>query len=131
MRIAVKKNPVDLDQNIRVGISIPFNGKSVFNSTYSSAEQLRSNLINLLLTDKGERFFDIEFGVGLRSMLFQNIDNDLDFYENSIKEEIIKNISNIIIHELVLTPQEDNYINLYIKYSSNTDMKTDVVNITF
>ena len=49
-------NPLDLQKNIAIGVSLPFDGPSgPFNKTYSTADQIKSNLINLLLTNKGER----------------------------------------------------------------------------
>ena len=48
----IRVNPLDLQKNIVIGVSLPFNAKGVFNKTYSTKEQIKSNLINLLLTDK-------------------------------------------------------------------------------
>ena len=86
--------PIKTDNTIPLGIALPFNkpsGKrsvdsvytaatedagSVFVSTYSTEEQVISNIKNLLMTAKGERFFQPEFGTELRSLLFeQNVDN--------------------------------------------------------
>ena len=70
-------NPLDLQKNIAIGVSLPFNGPSgPFNKTYSTKEQIKSNLINLLLTDKGERIMNPEFGADLRKSLFENMNND-------------------------------------------------------
>ena len=50
----VRVNPLDLQGNIAIGVSLPFNGPAgPFNSTYSTKDQTKSNLINLLLTNKG------------------------------------------------------------------------------
>ena len=51
----VRIDPRDLDKNKAVGISLPFNAGGVFRSTYATKDQIKSNLINLLLTYKGER----------------------------------------------------------------------------
>jgi phage baseplate assembly protein W len=70
-------NPLDLQKNIAIGVSLPFNGPSgPFNKTYSTKEQIKSNLINLLLTDKGERIMNPEFGADLRRSLFENMTSD-------------------------------------------------------
>jgi phage baseplate assembly protein W len=69
----IRVNPLDLQKNIVIGVSLPFNAKGVFNKTYSTKEQIKSNLINLLLTDKGERIMNPEFGADLRKSLFDNI----------------------------------------------------------
>ena len=130
MRRAVKYQPIDLENNSRVGVSIPFNGKSVFNSTFTTAQQLKSNLINLLLTDKGERFFDIEFGVGLRSLLFETI-TDFEFVKSSIIKDIEKYIPQLIIQDFVITDLGNNQINIYLKYSSETNLVSDEINLEF
>ena len=53
----IKINPVDLPENERtaVGITFPFNNNGVFFQSYTTKEQVKSNLINLLLTDRGEK----------------------------------------------------------------------------
>jgi len=71
----IRVNPLDLQKNIVIGVSLPFNAPGVFNKTYSTKEQTKSNLINLLLTDKGERIMNPEFGTDLRKSLFDNITN--------------------------------------------------------
>jgi hypothetical protein len=40
-----RKNPKDITNDIAIGISYPFDNR-VFNSTYTTKDQLRSNLIN-------------------------------------------------------------------------------------
>jgi phage baseplate assembly protein W len=72
----IRVNPLDLQKNIVIGVSLPFNAKGVFNKTYSTKEQIKSNLINLLLTDKGERIMNPEFGADLRKSLFENMTSD-------------------------------------------------------
>lgn len=80
---------------IPLGISLPFNkpsGKrsaaadysagtedagSVFVSTYSTEEQAISNIKNLLLTTKGERYMQPDFGTNLQSLLFEQQVDDL------------------------------------------------------
>ena len=60
-----RKNPKDITNDIAIGISYPFDNR-VFNSTYTTKDQLRSNLINFLLTNKGEKLFDPNFGTDLK-----------------------------------------------------------------
>ena len=71
-------NPLDLQGNIAIGVSLPFNGPAgPFNSTYSTKDQIKSNLINLLLTNKGERIMNPEFGADLGKALFEGITDDI------------------------------------------------------
>tara|TARA_B100000900_G_scaffold158412_1_gene134637 strand:+ start:8961 stop:9392 length:432 start_codon:yes stop_codon:yes gene_type:complete len=59
------------------GITLPVQrGETgMFAQAFSSFEQAKSNLKNLLLTSKGERILQPNFGTGLKSLLFeQNTD---------------------------------------------------------
>ena len=91
-------NPLDLQNNIAIGISLPFNGQGVFNSTYSTKDQIKSNLINLLLTNKGERIMNSEFGANLNSVLFDELTEDI----NEIIQELINTSVNIFIPEVLI-----------------------------
>mgnify|MGYP000447810238 CR=1 FL=1 len=73
----VRIDPRDLDKNKAIGVSIPFNGEGVFKSTFSTKDQIKSNLINLLLTYKGERVLNPQFGADLPRLLFEPINNEL------------------------------------------------------
>lgn len=58
--------------NTALGINLPFNGPySVFNSTYTTNDQALANLKNLLLTYKGERVYQPNFGTDLPKLLFE------------------------------------------------------------
>ena len=74
----------------RIGVKLPFNvgaqgkpynqnyasgsagGGGVFVSSFSTREQAVSNLINLIMTQKGERYMQPKFGTNLRTVLFEN-----------------------------------------------------------
>jgi len=47
----IRVNPLDLQKNIAIGVSLPFD--KPFTSTYTTKDQIKSNLVNLLLTDTG------------------------------------------------------------------------------
>ena len=66
--------PSDLKNGRRaIGFSLPFTGEAVFNPTYTTKDQMRSNIINYFLTNKGERIFNPSFGANLREKLFSQI----------------------------------------------------------
>jgi len=63
-----------------IGVTIPFNNpKGVFFQSYTNKIQVFSNLKNLLMTAKGERYMLPEFGTDLRFILFENITTEEDF----------------------------------------------------
>jgi len=72
-----KKIVKDTDEysNHAYGITLPIrrgNG-TMFNQSFSSFEAAKSNLRNLLLTNKGERILQPEFGTGLQELLFEQL----------------------------------------------------------
>tara|TARA_E500000178_G_C16356265_1_gene459682 strand:- start:7 stop:417 length:411 start_codon:yes stop_codon:yes gene_type:complete len=77
MAFEVKKiDPLDLQPRKAVGVSLPFSGKAVFNSTFQSKDAIKTNLINYFLTAKGERYMNPEFGNGLQALLFDQLTED-------------------------------------------------------
>lgn len=87
-----------------IGVTIPFNNPNgIFFQSYTNRVQVFSNLKNLLLTAKGERYMLPEFGTNIRTVLFENISNEEDFV-SSLKNEITDAIGTwmpyILIEEL-------------------------------
>jgi phage baseplate assembly protein W len=119
----IRVNPLDLRKNIAIGVSLPFKGP--FKSTYTTADQIKSNLINLLLTNKGERVMNPNFGCDIKKQLFENITTET---EQKIIDSIIEAVNTFIpeieLLNLVINPNADfNSINVTIDYKiiiSNT-----------
>jgi len=130
----VRVNPLDLQGNIAIGVSLPFNGPAgPFNKTYSTADQIKSNLVNLLLTNKGERVFNPEFGADLRKALFEALVEDTYSY---IQELIITNVNFFIpevqIVEIQLTPDEDNNsVSVTVRYKLKISGNSDEITVQF
>jgi phage baseplate assembly protein W len=129
----IRVNPLDLQKNIVIGVSLPFNAPGVFNKTYSTKEQIKSNLINLLLTDKGERIMNPEFGADLRRSLFDNItQSNTDLLQTKIIDAI-----NIFIPEVELTNVavesniDYNTLNVTIDYRLRISNTPDQVTVQF
>jgi hypothetical protein len=102
-----------------IGISLQFQTPGVFTSTYTTTQQTKNQLVNYILTDPGERFFNPGFGSGIRGLLFQqNI--DLFSLEENLKNGIERNVQNIIVKSVNITSLErTNTININILYSIN------------
>jgi hypothetical protein len=66
------ENTGSLDYQLAIGVSLPFNAGGVFTSTYTSTDQIRADLINFILTNKGERPMT-NYGSDLRKYLFSEI----------------------------------------------------------
>lgn len=74
-----------------IGITLPIrNGNSgMFEQSTSTFQQIRSNFKNLILTKKGERLMQPDFGTDLHRILFENITTDtLDNARLSVVESV-------------------------------------------
>lgn len=60
-----------------LGVVFPFNGPAVFRSSYTTNEQAKTNLISLLLTSRGERIMQPNFGTSILSALFNPIGDEI------------------------------------------------------
>lgn len=131
-------NPIDLPQNdkVAVGVTFPFDGEAVFNSSYTTKEQVKSNLINLLLTSPGERLLNPNFGVGIRDLLFEQvIDKETvliritDGAQSHLPE--IEIIDVFIKREDLNTTPELHTVRISIHYRLLIDRSTDAIEINF
>jgi phage baseplate assembly protein W len=129
----IRVNPLDLQKNIVIGVSLPFNAPGVFNKTYSTKDQIKSNLINLLLTDKGERIMNPEFGTDLRRSLFENMTNlNSDILRLKIIDSINIFIPEIVLGEVKIEPNFDsNILNITINYRLAISNTPDQVTVQF
>lgn len=116
--IISSKFPVDTLPDVAVGVSIPFTGKAVFNQTFITKDQIKSNLINFFLTNKGERYMNPGFGGNLRASLFESISNNtLDGLETQIKDQLNILFPTVVIENLEITSLPDkNVISINLKY---------------
>jgi phage baseplate assembly protein W len=123
-------NPLDLKASTAIGVSIPFSSQGVFNSVYTTSQQLKNNIINYLLTDKRERLYDPSFGAGLRSYLFEQMtDLGLEGLEEAIKVDIQRYFPKALVSGINITPNYDqNYFTLSISYSiQNTGIQDQIL----
>ena len=103
-------NPIDLEPDVAVGIKLPFNNKQggVFDLSYTTEEQAISNLKNLLLTRKGERFMQPLFGTGLYHVLFEQNTEDLsERLRSSITADINFWLPYIIVEDVIIKGRLD------------------------
>ena len=116
--IISSKFPIDTLPDVAIGVSIPFSGKAVFNQTFITKDQIKSNLINFFLTSKGERYMNPSFGGNLREFLFESIANEnLDNLETQVKDQLNVNFPTVTIEDLNITSLPDkNLISINISY---------------
>jgi phage baseplate assembly protein W len=79
-------------QDYAIGITLPIQiGNTAFNQSFTTKEQVSSNIKNLLLTKRGERLLQPNFGSGLQELLFDFNDDRL---ASKIEEVITESITN-------------------------------------
>jgi len=103
----------------------------MFKGTTTVKEQIKSNLINLLLTEQGERINEPNFGVGLKKSLFEpNLNTEI--LKEKINTQINFYIPNINLLDVIFTQLEDEYkFFITISYSFNLDGSTDTIQLNF
>ena len=132
----IRVNPLDLQKNIAIGISLPFGvcgTDQLFNQTYSTKDQTKSNLINLLLTNKGERVLNPLFGCDLKKVLFDQI---TPIIETTIRDTIISAtniyVPEIFINDIIINNEiNTNTINITVNYVLNISGTADQITIQF
>jgi phage baseplate assembly protein W len=122
-RILEKKFLVD-EQDKSVGVTLPLRkgNNGYFEVSYTTKDQIKSNIKSLLLTQKGERLMQPTFGSDLRRYLFEPISSNLDsFIEDSITEAINTWMPYVtvesIVYDVYNTLKDRNRIDLELKYS--------------
>jgi len=120
-------NPLDINRNVTIGVAFPLDEVNIFKGTETVREQVKSNLINLLLTEKGERVNEPNFGVGLKRLLFeQNINKEN--LEEKINFQIGFYIPEITLMSVSVGSIDDkNKVYLTISYRFNLDGTTDAL----
>ena len=80
----------DRDNDVFIGINLPFKksegSEGYFLSTTTTIEAVKNNVRLLLSTDKGERIFQPNLGIGLRRFLFEPITGETTL---AIQNEIV------------------------------------------
>ena len=108
---------LDLQPSVGIGISIPFNGATGINTTYTTQDSIKSNLLNFLLTGKRERVMNPGFGSGLREALFQ-----------PLTEDLVEQIENLIINGVDTFFPTVSINNLDVQLDQNSSTATITLN---
>tara|TARA_R110000796_G_scaffold234692_1_gene353567 strand:+ start:278 stop:691 length:414 start_codon:yes stop_codon:yes gene_type:complete len=126
---------INRNDDICVGIEFPLdhNLTGFFRKTKTIQQQVKSNIKNLLLTTKGERVFQPDFGCDLKNIIFEQIDvQSLDGVDESIRGALSTWLPYVIINELVVVQNETNQNEITISLEYSTTLQPDALdNITF
>ena len=133
-----KVNVTDLTDNdykvLGIGINRGSDSNGIFATNYTTLTQAKDNLKNLILTHKGERLMQPEFGCDVWLLLFEPISPDYieQRIESAILDAVSKWLPYLNIDEIVFDYDEndiDNHtISLDIKFSlvSNANLSESV-----
>ncbi len=124
MAIEIKIHPLDFEPDVAIGIGLPMiKTGAAFNQTYTTLDQAVANAKNLLLTNKGERVMQPEFGCDLRSLLFEVVTLEVaENAETTIRRSFNYWLPYIFINELLVSPDPDQnrlYITMKISLEGN------------
>ncbi len=126
-----KQNTFDLNNNVKIGVAFPLDETNIFKGTETVAEQAKSNLINLLLTNPGERVNLPNFGIGIKSLLFEQRINK-SILVKKIKKAADYYIPNIDVIDIQITRDPNGHsVFMVIVFRSLLDQGTDAIKINF
>ena len=122
-------HPLDFEPDVAIGVLLPFNGNApgrafnqnyasgshsgtaIFASSYSTEQQAISNLKNLLLTRKGERFMQPDFGTQIIDSLFEQSTDDLETtLQNGLNEDIALWLPYILVDDIIVVRSIDEHL---------------------
>ena len=131
-----RKIVIDTEEfnNYAVGITLPIQRgeDGYFRQSFRTFDQIRSNLKNLLLTKKGERIFQPEFGSGLHDLLFnpatEKFEEDL---ENTINDAIAQWLPYIVVEDINIDiskeQTDNNQAKVSLKFKQEGDQTLDTL----
>ena len=118
-----------------IGLSLPLQiGKTAFNQTYNTVDQVKTNIKSLLLTKRQERVMQPFLGSGLHEVLFEMNDEQLvTKIEDTITEAVSFWLPFVNISEIVVTAdnnmKDNNTVEVSIDFTIGND--TQLNQVTF
>ena len=131
-----KKIVIDTEEfnNFAVGITLPIQrgNEGYFRQSFRTFDQVRSNLKNLLLTKRGERILQPDFGSGLHDLLFnpatEKFEEDL---ENTINDAVAQWLPYIIVEDINIDiskeQTDNNQAKVSLKFRQEGDQTLDTL----
>jgi len=104
-----------MSDGITYGINFPFRESFVgryLDISNSGSEEIRSNLIHLLLTRKGSRYYLPDFGTRLYEFIFDPLDGPtFGEIDSEIREVVDKYMPNILINNIKIYDASEDDLN--------------------
>ncbi len=128
-RETIEIQPIDLQPKKALGVRLPFASVgSPFILNYTTKDQVKSNLINLLLTNPGERFNEPLFGVGIYDQMFKQEVN-AETLKERIKRQTELFAPEVEVENLEIS-QNEHTVDINIIYRLLANNAMDAVTIT-
>lgn len=116
---------LDFEENTGIGLAVPFKSyaisgsDSLFKINYTTADQIKYNLVNYFLHMKGERIFNPNFGSVINNFVFEQIEEtNISVLEKEIRSEISLMFPQIQVTSINIDPDpEYHLITIQIFYS--------------
>ena len=132
----IVKDTVEFD-SYAYGLTLPIKrgNTGYFEQAFTSFEQTKANLKNLLMTKKGERVMQPEFGTGLDSLLFEPMDST---FETELQDTITETVSywlpyvNIQEIDIEMTDamKDQHTANISIQFTVGNTIETQEITFT-
>ena len=113
----------DQDKRVSVGIEFPLGrvtgGDGYFKSTKTTVESIKNNIRLLLQTHKGERVFQPNLGMDLRSLIFEPLTEDITIQiENNIVDVFSRWLPFVDLRSIQVDRRDDlNQVNINIDFN--------------
>ena len=95
---------------ITYGINFPFRNSTrgdYLQLTELESEEIKADLIHLLLTRKGSRYFLPDFGTRLYEFLFEPFDGlTFDAIESDIRDSVERYMPNLLLNNITIEPAD-------------------------
>ena len=94
-------------------------------------EQLKTNLLNLLLTERGERINRPDYGIGLKKLLFEPRINK-EYLKELIANKVRTYIPDLLVSNIIFNnPPDDHTLQMFIEFRYRLDNTVDSVQLNF
>ncbi len=113
----------DQDKRVSVGLEFPLGrvggGDGYFKSTKTTVESIKNNIRLLLQTHRGERVFQPNLGMDLRSLIFEPLTEDITIQiENNIVDVFSRWLPFVDLRNINVNRKDDlNQVNINIDFN--------------
>lgn len=110
-----------------IGITFPLMNEGQFKGSTTIKDQVKTNILSVVLTEPGERLYLPDFGCGLKQLLFENNPNPREIRE-LIRHQLSLHVPEINIIDLE-SNVEEHTLKITLSYSIPSIRETDAVEI--